>query len=73
MNDTERLDVIGEYGLWLSSVDVFRDGQWVRRWDCYYGPGMDRHVNASTIREVIDAAIEDLKKNPNYMFTAILG
>ena len=60
MNDTERLDAIGHYGLCVATHDSLNHGEWERVWVCQYGPGMQKVVMASTIREVIDAAVLDI-------------
>lgn len=54
MTDTERLDAIGEYGLFISTQDVLKAGTWV----CCYG---DRMVFAASMRDAIDMAVMDIK------------
>lgn len=58
MNDTERLDAIDEYGLFITSHDKLYNGQWERTWICHYG---DRAVLAPSFRDAIDLAVTDLK------------
>jgi len=61
VNDTERLDAIGEYGLCVATHDTLNYGEWERTWVCQYGTQMERLVMAPTIREAIDAAVLDLR------------
>jgi len=61
MNDTQRLDAIGEYGLMVSTYDELQNGQWYRTWICRYGDGGQRAVAVPTIREAIDAAVLDIR------------
>lgn len=63
LDDTERLDAIGKYGLCVATHDTLQHGQWERAWVCQYGPGMERVMMAPTIREVIDAAVLDITTN----------
>lgn len=58
MNDTQRLDALGEYGLCLATHDTMRHGQWERIWVCQHG---DHIMLAPTIREAIDAAVLDIQ------------
>ena len=57
MNDSQRLDAIGEYGLCLATHDVLTYNGWNRTWVVHYE---DRVMMAPTIREAIDAAVFDL-------------
>lgn len=61
MNDTQRLDAIGEYGLMVSTYDELVHGQWKRSWICRYGEGGQMAVVAPTIRDAIDAAVLDIR------------
>ena len=63
MDDTERLDAIGHYGLCVATHDTLNHGGWERTWVCQYGPGMERVIMAPTIRAVIDAAVLDIQTN----------
>jgi len=58
VTDTERLDAIGEYGLFISTQDVLKAGTWERTWVCCYG---DRMVFAASMRDAIDLAVMDIK------------
>lgn len=58
MTDTERLDAIGECGLFISTQDVLKAGTWERTWVCCYG---DRIVCAASMRDAIDMAVMDIK------------
>lgn len=57
MNDTQRLDAIGTYGLCLATHDTLQHGSWDRVWVVTYA---DRTLLAPTIREAIDLAVLDL-------------
>lgn len=58
MTDTERLDAIGEYGLFLATQDVLKAGKWERAWVCHYD---DRMVIAASMRDAIDLAVLDIR------------
>lgn len=58
MNDTQRLDAIGEYGLCIATHDSLNRSQWQRTWVITYH---DKTLLAPTIREAIDAAVLDLR------------
>lgn len=58
MNDTQRLDAIGEYGLMITTHDRLIDGAWERKWVVSYS---EYSVIAPTLREAIDAAVLDLR------------
>jgi hypothetical protein len=58
MTDTERLDAIGEYGLFITTQDVLNAGGWERIWVCCYE---DRLVHASSMRDAIDLAVLDIQ------------
>lgn len=58
MTDTERLDAIGEYGLFISTQDVLKAGAWERTWVCCYE---DKMVFAASMRDAIDLAVMDIK------------
>lgn len=58
MIDTERLDAIGEYGLFLTTQDVLKAGKWEQTWVCCYG---DRMVFAASMRDAIDLAVLDIR------------
>ena len=58
MNDTQRLDAIGDYGLCLATHDSLVHSQWTRVWVVTY---LDKAVLSPTIREAIDAAVLDLR------------
>lgn len=56
MNDTSRLDAIGDFGLLLRRDDWRNDdGVWIEKWFCERD-GIT--YNGATIREAIDAATE---------------
>jgi hypothetical protein len=57
VNDTQRLDAIGDYGLCLATHDTLSMGGWSRTWVATYG---DRAILAPTIREAIDLAVLDI-------------
>jgi len=58
VTDTERLDAIGEYGLFIASHDELTKDGWVCSWVCHY---MDRMVAAASMRDAIDLAVMDIK------------
>jgi hypothetical protein len=58
VNDTQRLDALGEYGLCVATHDTLTQLGWDRVWVAAYG---DRVIMAPTIREVIDAAVLDIQ------------
>lgn len=58
MNDSQRLDAIGDYGLCVATHDSLQHSQWNRMWVVTYA---DKAVLAPTIREAIDAAVLDLR------------
>lgn len=60
MNDSERLDAIGEYGLCVATHDSLTHHGWERVWVCQYGDSMQLVFMAPTIREAIDGAVLDL-------------
>jgi hypothetical protein len=57
MNDTKRLDAIGDYGLCVATHDSLNNSQWTRVWVVTY---LDKALLAPTIREAIDGAVLDL-------------
>lgn len=58
MNDSDRLDAIGEYGLCVATHDSLTREGWERTWVCQYEiAGETRVIFAPDIRDVIDAAI----------------
>lgn len=57
MNDTERLDALGRYGLCLVTHDSLENGEWTRQWVAHYGP---KAIFAPTLRDAIDAAVLDI-------------
>lgn len=59
MNDTQRLDALGEYGLCLVRHDELVAGRWLQRWVVNYGVG--KSLEAPTEREAIDRAVADLQ------------
>ena len=63
MDDSERLDAIGEYGLCIAAHDTLKPNGWERTWVCQYGPDMKSIFMAPTIREAIDGAVLDLEAN----------
>lgn len=58
MNDTQRLDAIGEYGLCIATHDTLAHSLWTRVWVVTY---LDKVLLAPTIREAIDGAVLDLQ------------
>lgn len=58
MNDTQRLDAIGKYGLCLIRHDHLVGGKWVHRWECTFN--IDQSVSGESEREVIDLAVNQL-------------
>lgn len=56
MDDTQRLDAIGKYGLCIVQHQQRINGQWSPTWECHYG--IDKSVSAQTIREAIDMAVQ---------------
>lgn len=57
MNDTQRLDALGQYGLCVVAQDVLVAGNWRREWVASYGTSA---IVAPSIREAIDAAVLDI-------------
>jgi hypothetical protein len=57
MDDTARINAIGELGLCVAAHDQLTSEGWQRTWSCHYGTSV---VVGATIREVIDLAILDL-------------
>lgn len=57
MNDTQRLEAIGDYGLCLATHDTLAHSGWTRMWVVTYD---ERVILGPTIREVIDAAVLDI-------------
>jgi hypothetical protein len=57
VNDTQRLDALGQYGLCVVTHDTLVAGVWTRQWVAQYGPSA---VVAPTIREAIDLAVLDI-------------
>jgi hypothetical protein len=57
VNDTQRLDAIGEYGLCVATHDTLSNTGWDRVWVVTY---QDKALLAPTIREAIDGAVLDL-------------
>lgn len=57
MNDTKRLDAIGDYGLCVATHDSLSNTGWARVWVVTY---QDKALLAPTIREAIDGAVLDL-------------
>ena len=55
MDDTQRLDSLAEHGLCLAGISTFQNGEWSYRWVCHFG--IDRSVEASTIRDAIDLSV----------------
>lgn len=60
--DTERLDAIGNLGLAVTRHDQWIRGMWEETWHCQQGQSV--FIGAS-IREVIDEAISEHKKQMN--------
>lgn len=60
MNDSDRLDAIGEYGLCVATHDSLTHEGWERVWVCQYGEAGQNVYMAPTIREAIDGAVLDL-------------
>lgn len=58
MTDTERLDAIGEYGLFISTQVRVQAPAWSTSWVCCYG---DRMIFAASMRDAIDLAVMDIK------------
>lgn len=56
MDDTQRLDALGQYGLCIVQHQQRIEGQWIAHWHCHYG--IDQSVTAPTIREAIDLAVK---------------
>ena len=63
MNDTERLDAIGEYGLCIAQHQQRTVDGWSITWIVQYGHFGDRLAISPDIREAIDAAVLDLTTN----------
>lgn len=58
MNDTQRLDSLEEHGLCVAGVATLDKGEWTCRWVCHFG--IDRSVEAESIREVIYLAVSSI-------------
>lgn len=58
LTDTERLDAIGDYGLFIATHDELTKDGWVRTWVCHYD---DRMVRAISMRDAIDLAVMDIR------------
>lgn len=56
MNDSQRLDALDLHGLCVTRLDYLQDGKWSSHWACHFG--IDQSIEAPTIREVIDQAVE---------------
>lgn len=62
MNDSKRLDAIGEYGLCVATHDVLVNTEWTRTWICQYLiEGEAKIIMGGDIREVIDAAVAEIQ------------
>lgn len=61
MDDTQRLDAIGNYGLCVVRHDDLVGGRWLSRWTCNYGVGVQ--VEAPTMRQAIDLAVADIERH----------
>lgn len=60
MTDSRRLDAIGDYGLSVCRNDKYVvGGGWSSLWLCYFD--IDQFVQAETIRDVIDLAIQAIE------------
>lgn len=55
MDDTQRLDALGEYGLCISGQYHYDRGEWKHWWRCHFDN--DKVIERPTIREVIDEAV----------------
>lgn len=55
MDDTQRLDALSLHGLCIAQISERANGEWSSRWVCHYG--IDKSVDAPTIREAIDSAV----------------
>lgn len=64
--DTERLDAIGSLGLTVVCDQSLEGGVWKEQWRCHVpSMGPDSVIFGSSIRQVIDDAIECHKVNNN--------
>jgi len=59
MNDTQRLDSLALHGLCITQLAERADGEWSYRWVCHFG--IEQTVQAPTIREAIDQAVERIE------------
>lgn len=59
MNDTQRLDALGKYGLCIARHYERVEGRWRSHWVVNYG--IDKSLEAPTEREAIDRAVADLQ------------
>jgi len=60
MDDSQRLDSLALHGLCVAQIADIVDGEWSFRWVCHFG--IDQSIEAQTIREVIDAAVEAIER-----------
>lgn len=59
MNDTQRLDSLATHGLCIAQVgERSMDGVWSYHWICHFG--IDQSVEAPTIRQALDLAVETI-------------
>lgn len=62
MNDAERLDAIGKYGLCLATHETLNHGDWEKLWVCHYWVGgFEKLVAGPDIRICIDSAVADIE------------
>lgn len=61
MNDTQRLDSLANYGICIAQIaERAAGGDWSYRWVCNFG--IDQSIEAPTIREALDLAVETINK-----------
>lgn len=60
MDDTQRLDSLAEHGLCICGNSYLLDGVWSYSWVCHFG--IDQRVEAPTIREAIDQAVDTITR-----------
>lgn len=60
MNDTLRIDALGNHGLCIVQLMELASGVRSVRWVCHFG--IDQQVEAPTIREAIDLAVAAIER-----------
>lgn len=60
MDDSQRLDAMDEYGLFVGCTSLQEDGVWKRIWFVQYGTALDRRLVADNLRDAIDSAVLDI-------------